>query len=254
MLLVALGASGTALLSRGRAHPSALAAAASAPPVAALGAAAPDPTRTPPATVASHDDAADPPPAGPHALVVTHAAGHGKTGGAPAANSRAVAGPAAPAPGAPSAVASVAAAPPAAPSAPAVASDPTSNPIAAAGVVEAPAADPTFDPARAYVEIGMVNVENVKEQAVRAALHGLALGQCYRSSLKAKGARAPGVATLNLSFDESGVARSAVVTGADFLPGLARCVQDASVTIRIGSAQVESGGGVAEVTLGFREP
>ena len=113
---------------------------------------------------------------------------------------------------------------------------------------------PTFDPAQAYVEIGIINVEGVREAAVRAALHNGAFAQCYRAALRANGARAPGVATLNLSFDESGLARSAVVTGADFLPGLARCVQDASAGIRVASTQIESGGGVAEVTLGFREP
>jgi hypothetical protein len=117
-----------------------------------------------------------------------------------------------------------------------------------------PVADPTFDAEKAYVEVGMINAENVKERAVRAALHGLGLSHCYKSALRARGARSTGVATLNLSFDDGGVAHSAILTGAEFLPGLARCVQDAASGLRIAKGEVEGSGGVAEVTLGFREP
>ena len=132
---------------------------------------------------------------------------------------------------------------PAAPPAPAPAADP------------AAAADPGFDPEKAYVEVGMINADGVHENAVRGALHALGLSGCYKSALRARALRSTGVATLNLSFDDAGVARSAILTGADFLPGLARCVQDAASGLRIAKSQVEgSGGGVAEVTLGFREP
>jgi serine/threonine protein kinase len=117
-----------------------------------------------------------------------------------------------------------------------------------------PAADPGFDPEKAYVEVGMINAEGVKERAVRGALHGLGLAQCYKSALRARGVRSTGVATLNLSLDEGGGVRSAILTGADFLPGLARCVQDLASGMRVARAQVEGSGGVAEVTLGFREP
>jgi serine/threonine-protein kinase len=118
----------------------------------------------------------------------------------------------------------------------------------------APATDPSFDPERAYVEVGMINAEGVKERAVRGALHALGLSQCYKAALRARGARSTGVATLNLSFDDGGMARSAILTGADFLPGLAHCVQEMASGLHIGRAQVEGAGGVAEVTLGFREP
>jgi eukaryotic-like serine/threonine-protein kinase len=114
--------------------------------------------------------------------------------------------------------------------------------------------DPSFDPNRGYVEIGIINVEGMRERAIRSALHGVGLSQCYKAALLSRGARATGVATLSLSFDESGLARSAIVTGADFLPGLARCVQNASAGVHVAGSQVESGGGVAEVTLAFREP
>jgi hypothetical protein len=100
----------------------------------------------------------------------------------------------------------------------------------------------------------MINAEGVKERAVRGALHALGLAQCYKTALRARGVRSTGVATLNLSFDDSGQARSAILTGADFLPGLARCVQEMASGLRVGRAQVEGAGGVAEVTLGFREP
>lgn len=116
------------------------------------------------------------------------------------------------------------------------------------------AADPGFDPEKAYVEVGMINAEGVKERAVRGALHGLGLAQCYKSALRARGVRSTGVATLNLSLDEAGLVRSAILTGADFLPGLARCVQDLASGMHVSRAQVEGSGGVAEVTLGFREP
>jgi hypothetical protein len=126
--------------------------------------------------------------------------------------------------------------------------------VAPPKAADAPAVDPSFDAEKAYVEIGMINADGVKEHAVRAALHNAALSQCYKSALRVRGSRATGVATLNLSFDEGGAVRSAILTGADFLPALARCVQDAASAVRIGKVHVEPGGGVAEVTLGFREP
>jgi serine/threonine protein kinase len=115
-------------------------------------------------------------------------------------------------------------------------------------------ADPTFDPNRGYVEVGIINSEGVPERAVRGALHGLALSQCYKVALRTRGARSTGVATLNLSLDEAGLARSAIVTGADFLPGLTRCLQETAAGLRVTPSQMEPGGGTAEVTLSFKEP
>jgi hypothetical protein len=114
--------------------------------------------------------------------------------------------------------------------------------------------DPTFDPERGYVEVGLVNAQGAREGAVRAALRGVGLVRCYRAALRAQGRRATGSATLNLSFDEMGVARSAIVTGADFLPGIARCLQTASAGVHIPKAQVDTGGGSAEVFLAFKIP
>jgi len=102
--------------------------------------------------------------------------------------------------------------------------------------------------------VGIINSEGVPERAVRGALHGLALSQCYKVALRTRGARSTGVATLNLSLDEAGLARSAIVTGADFLPGLTRCLQETAAGLRVTPSQMEPGGGTAEVTLSFKEP
>ena len=116
------------------------------------------------------------------------------------------------------------------------------------------ATDPTFDPERGYVEVGLINAQGVREHAVRGALRGVGLARCYRSALRVRGARANGTAVLNLSFDETGTARSAIVTGADLLPGLARCVQSAATGMRLPRTAVDSAGGTAEVVLGFKAP
>ena len=63
-----------------------------------------------------------------------------------------------------------------------------------------------------------------------------------------------GTATLDLSIDDSGATRSAIVSGAEFLPGLTRCVQGAASSASVARSQVDSGGGTAEVTLAFRSP
>jgi hypothetical protein len=141
----------------------------------------------------------------------------------------------------------------------------TAVPPAAASVVATPATvptvatappdpDPSFDPSRAFVEVGLVNAQGVRESAIRGALHGVGLANCYRAALKARGARATGVATLNLSIDENGTARSAIVTGAGFLPGLARCLQGAASGAGVAKSQVDPGGGTAEITLAFKAP
>ncbi len=206
------------------------------------------------------DEPTSRPLAGPHPTGPASASLHAKNAAAPAASAKALAASASETPPSPSASAALAPNPTSAPSfaaavasAPEVTPAPASTPASTAEGGPA-AADPDFDPDRAYVEVGMINAEGVKERAVRGALHGLGLSRCYKSALHARGARSTGIATLNLSFDDSGLARSAILTGADFLPGLARCVQEMASGLRIGKAQVDGSGGVAEVTLGFREP
>jgi serine/threonine-protein kinase len=116
----------------------------------------------------------------------------------------------------------------------------------------AQAPDPSFDPDRGYVEVGLINAQGARESAVRAALRGIGLVRCYRNALRTSGTRATGTATLDVSFDESGLARSAIVTGTDFLPSMARCVQEVSAGIRIPRGSVGAGGGTAEVILAFK--
>jgi serine/threonine-protein kinase len=129
---------------------------------------------------------------------------------------------------------------------------PVATPPATAPAATDP--DPGFDPNRAFVEVGLVNAQGVRESAVRGALHGVGLAGCYRAALKAHGARATGFATLSLSIDENGGARSAIVTGAGFLPGLARCIQGAASGAGVSKSQVDPGGGTAEITLAFKSP
>jgi len=102
--------------------------------------------------------------------------------------------------------------------------------------------------------VGLITAQGVRDRAVRAALHGVALAGCYRQALRTRGARAEGVATLSLSYDEKGATRGAIVTGADFLPGLTRCVQGAAYGASVQGSQVDSGGGTADVTLAFKAP
>jgi serine/threonine-protein kinase len=257
------GSAGTAMWVKGRAHarpqpyaPVVVPPLASMVPLAPAGTttttatathqAAPVVAPSPPATVA---DA----PARPLTTAAPAASVHGRT---PVAAAVPTATGKAPPPAASVSAASAVIASPSA--SPADSAAPTAVAIASASPpvppAAAPAPDPDFDPERAYVEIGMINGEGVRERAVRTALHGAALSQCYKSNLRAKGSRSTGVATLNVSFDENGAARSAVLTGADFLPGLARCVQDVASGVHVGKASVDQGGGVAEVTIGFREP
>ncbi len=176
----------------------------------------------------------------PRGVPGAHSAGHAPAGKVTAAPSAA---PSTAASSAPSPSASVAASASAAP-------PPPPPPSATA----APAVDPTFDPERGYVEVGLINAQGVRDRAVRAALHGVGLAGCYRKALRAAGSRVDGVATLSLSYDEKGATRGAVVTGADFLPGLARCVQGAAYGASVPGSQVDSGGGTADVTLAFKAP
>jgi hypothetical protein len=138
--------------------------------------------------------------------------------------------------------------------APSAAEPPAVTPPASAPLAVPSAPDPSFDPSSGYVEVGLINAQGVRERAIRAALHGVPLAACYRAALRARGARVTGVAQLALSVDESGVARSAIATGADFLPGLARCIQGAAARLSVPASRVDSGGGTADVTLAFKTP
>jgi eukaryotic-like serine/threonine-protein kinase len=134
----------------------------------------------------------------------------------------------------------------AAPQAPPPATSPVPTPAAPEGP------DPLFDPDHGYVEVGLINGMGVRDNAVRGLLHGVALSNCYKTALRSKGSRATGVATLNLTFDENGVVRSALMTDAGFLPGMVRCIQTSAMGQRVPTSQVDSAGGTAEAWLTFK--
>jgi hypothetical protein len=94
----------------------------------------------------------------------------------------------------------------------------------------------------------------VNGDAVRAAMRGVNFTQCYKNALRARGQRAVGSATLSLSIDEGGRVSGAILTGADWLPEMTRCMQGSASGIQLRAGAVESGGGTAEVWLSFRAP
>jgi serine/threonine protein kinase len=210
-------------------------ATASTPPAAIL-----MPLPTAPATEAAQE-------LPPLTNAAPHAGAHGKPPITKAVSSGPVVAQAVAAPVLPSAA-------PAPPQAMAPATVGGATPAAPAAPAAPEALDPGFDPERGYVEIGLVNAQGAREGAIRGALRGVGLARCYRTALRVRGARATGNATLNLSFDETGFGRSAIVTGADFLPGLARCLQGICTGIRIPRSHVDPGGGTAEVLLSFKAP
>jgi hypothetical protein len=104
------------------------------------------------------------------------------------------------------------------------------------------------------VDVGSVSPQNVNGDAVRAAIRGTNLTACYKNALRARGQRAFGTATLSLSIDPSGRVGGAILTGADWLPEMIRCVQGSAMGAQLRAGAVESGGGTADVYLSFRAP
>jgi serine/threonine-protein kinase len=236
--LVSVAVGVAAVLVVGAKHPEPIAASTSPAP------AAPSMTTLEPESVGGGDI----PPLTPGSA---SAAGHGGA----AALSSVAAHPAkglgahvAPSASAPAAPVPIVASPSAAPVVSALAPPIAPSPAAAA------APDPDFDPERAYVEIGAVTAQGIRERAVRANLHNVGLAGCYRRALRTKGSRAEGVGTLDMSIDEAGVTRSAITSGINFLPGLAACIQGAAGGTSFHRSMVDTGGGTAEVTLVFHAP
>jgi serine/threonine-protein kinase len=145
------------------------------------------------------------------------------------------------------------------PQAPPPAPKPNATPPPATAAV-APAPPPAtpdttaYDPSSATVDVGSVTPQNVNGDAVRAAMRGASFTPCYRNALRARGQRAFGSATLSLSIDETGRVNGAILTGADWLPEMIRCVQGNAMGAQLRAGAVESGGGTADVWLSFRAP
>ena len=110
-----------------------------------------------------------------------------------------------------------------------------------------------YDAGHAYAIVGMVNAQGVAESVVGAAVRTLPLSSCYQNALKGR-ERAVGHAMLNLSIDEEGRVKAAVLVGASFLPPLARCVQGAAVRLRVPKGALSAGAATAEVSLEFVAP
>jgi serine/threonine-protein kinase len=148
---------------------------------------------------------------------------------------------------------------PSTPPLPAPAPKPSAAPPPAAPVAPptpSPAAPDTtaYDPSSATVDVGSVTPQNVNGDAVRAAMRGASFNTCYRNALRARGQRAFGSATLSLSIDDTGRVKGAILTGADWLPEMIRCVQGNAMGAQLRGGAVESGGGTADVWLSFRAP
>ena len=130
------------------------------------------------------------------------------------------------------------------------------QPTAPQAIPQAPpqADAPAIEPEKAWVEVGLVTPSNVKGDAVRNAVRQAPLTKCYQNALRARARRATGSATLSVSIDEGGRVSGAVLTGADWLPEMTRCVQGATMGLQLRDGSVESGGGTADVWLSFRMP
>ena len=113
---------------------------------------------------------------------------------------------------------------------------------------------PSYDPSQASVAVGSVTPSNVNGDAIRAALRGVPFTTCYRNALRARGRRAFGSATLNLSIDPTGKITGAILTGADWLPEMTRCMQGGAMGVQLRPGSVDQSGGTAEVWLSFRAP
>jgi hypothetical protein len=129
----------------------------------------------------------------------------------------------------------------------------TSTPTPAPSPNATPTSSEPFSLGRAWVEIGIVTPDRVKEQAVRLAVRNLTLGRCYHAALLSKQSHAAGNSILQLSFDAEGKCSGALLLDAQFLPEMTACVQNGALTMNIGPDNVTSpSGGTAEVRLLFK--
>jgi serine/threonine-protein kinase len=124
---------------------------------------------------------------------------------------------------------------------------------APAPVPPAPAPpDVPYAMGRAWMELGMITPERVRERDLKVALRQLDLGVCYRQALQANKSHATGIALVTMSFDERGATKSAVVTDIDFLPQMARCLQQRALAVALPTGAVEPQGGTATAQLVFK--
>jgi serine/threonine-protein kinase len=137
---------------------------------------------------------------------------------------------------APTTVAAVAAAPPASAS-------PVAPPLASAAAV-----DPSYNPAGAYVVLGMLQRERVREDVVQAKMSAALpkLSGCYRSALRMGGAALPGSAEIHMSIDDKGNVTTFV--NAPKHPRFAGCAQEELAGLKIPVSALDPGSSGATVT------
>jgi hypothetical protein len=116
----------------------------------------------------------------------------------------------------------------------------------------APPAPPPapLDISRAAVSIGGVtSTSAIPSSNIRSALSRVPLLHCYRDALRAAGAPVAGTAVLHLKIDIAGYVTGTQLDGAQFLPGVKACVEQAARGARI--KDVDTGEGSADITLNF---
>ncbi len=128
--------------------------------------------------------------------------------------------------------------------------------MASASTVAAPstststsgAGDPAYNPAGAYVVLGALQRERVREDVVQGKMNAALpkLSGCYRSALRMAGAAVPGSAEIHMSIDDAGNVTTFV--NAPKLPQFARCAQEELAGVKIPTSALEPGSSGATVT------
>ena len=212
-----LGAGGVVLFAKGRG-----ASSTDTPPLASVGAAAsqaPSAMALPPAAIASDPEVA------PVSSVKRVATAPVKPGVIVASGA---------ASGAKVAVAATTSAPMAAPTH-------TSTSSSTSG-------EPAYNAASAYVALGMLQRERVREDVVQGKMSAVLpkLSGCYRSALRMAGAAVPGSAEIHMSIDDKGNVTTFV--NAPKHPQFARCAQEELAGMKIPMTALEPGSSGATVT------
>ena len=110
------------------------------------------------------------------------------------------------------------------------------------------AVDPAYNPAGAYVVLGMLQRERVREDVVQGKMSAALpkLSACYRSALRMAGAAVPGSAEIHMSIDDRGNVTTFV--NAPKHPQFARCAQEELAGMKIPMTALEPGSSGATVT------
>jgi len=130
----------------------------------------------------------------------------------------------------------------------AVAGTSTSAPTSAPAAPSAVVADPSYNPAGAYVVLGMLQRERVREDVVQGKMSAVLpkLSGCYRSALMMAGAPVPGSAEIHMSIDDKGNVTTFV--NAPKHPQFARCAQGEFAGMKIPVTAIDPGSSGATVT------